>query len=35
MINNDENYLRKINELLENKKEKEYYINVNKGRKRL
>ena len=34
-INNDENYLRKINDLLENKKKKEYYINVNKGRKRL
>lgn len=34
-INNDENYSRKINELLENKKKKEYYVNVNKGRKRL
>jgi hypothetical protein len=36
-INDNEDYLRKINDLLKNKKKKEYYFNVNKGdcRKRL
>lgn len=35
-INDDEKYLVRLNELLENKygNKKDYYINVNKGRKR-
>ena len=33
-INDDEVYLRKINDLLENHKKKDMYINVNKGVKK-
>lgn len=33
-INNDENYLRRINDLLKNKKKKDYYYNSNKGIKK-
>lgn len=30
-VNNDEKYVRQINETLENKRKKEQYYNVNKG----
>lgn len=33
-INDDKDYLKKINDLLKNKKKKEYYININKGCKK-